>query len=510
MAESDANSKRAAGLKKLFIAVVHGKRELKSAADGDRFLEALCVQEDVSKCVEVLIAAPAGLGAIARAFRFSNSSTFIKGPATSVIIHLTNPALRQLYDGQFLQRIIKTIVNPPSFWNTLVESHNARILTPEASQAFAWLLLEVITFRSDEVPGSREVAERVTNDESLINSESLDVRNLGHKIKHVLGSTSSDSADGPGGRHDNDHADFRKIRILPTPDEFASNDAPFYRRADVVEAADVAKRGLIHIDNQFRLLREDLLGELRNDFQIATGQKRGKRRTVLKNLQFAGIDYGTISRRKPCMLKLRCLDDIPQLKGLKDESSRRAYIKDFRNKNIMKHQSLGCLVSDDNIIAFASVERDEDSLAEHPAVIVLRITEEDSFRKALVVCKSNSDLRFVQVDTAVFAYEPILKCLQTVTDTPLQEQLLSLHPGAAEVLSGIQPTDIVNVIREEWESDLQAVVGTSRSVNLDVAQTESLVSGLTKKVSLIQGPPGELSLSYTSLQTLSITALLQD
>lgn len=271
MAKSDANLKRAAGLKKLFSAVVHGKCELKSAADGDRFLEALCAQEDVSKCVEVLIAAPAGLGAIARAFRFSNSSTFISGPATSVILHLTNPALKQLYDGQFLQRIIETIVNPPSFWNTLVESHNARILTPEASQAFAWLLLEVITFRTDEVPGSREVAERVTNDESLIHSESLDVRNLGQKIKHVLGSTSSDSADRPGGRHDNDHADFRKIRILPTTDEFASNGAPFYRRADIVEVADVAKRGLIHIDNQFRLLREDLLGELRNDFQIATG-----------------------------------------------------------------------------------------------------------------------------------------------------------------------------------------------------------------------------------------------
>lgn len=200
------------------------------------------------------------------------------------------------------------------------------------------------------------------------------------------------------------------------------------------------------------------------------------------------------------MLKLRCFDDIPQLKGLKDESSRRACIKDPRNKNIMKHQSLGCLVSDDNIIGFASVERDEDSLAEYPAVIVLRITEEDSFRKALVVCKSNSDLRFFQVDTAVFAYEPILKCLQTVTDTPLQEQLLSLHPGAAEVFSGIQPTDIVNVIREKWESDLQAVVGTSRSVNLDVAQTESLVSELTKKVSLIQGPPGKLSLTLKSLQ----------
>lgn len=515
MAEPDALSKRAAGLKKLFNAVVHGNRELKSGADGDRFLEALCAQEDVSKCVEVLIAAPAGLAAVARAFRFSNSSTFINGSATSTILHLSQPSLKQLYGGQFLQRVIEQIVHPPSFWNTLVESHNARLLTLEASHAFAWLLLEVLLSSSEEVPDVRDVAERVTCNASLINSESMDVRNLGHKIKHVLESTSSDSADGPGGRHDNDHADFRKIKILPTPDEFASNGTPFYRRADVVEAASTDERGLMHLDNQFRLLREDLLGELRNDFQIATGQKKGKRKVVLANLRFAGIDCGSNTRRKMCMLRLRCLDDIAQLKNIKDEPTRKSYVTDPRNKNIMKHQSLGCLVSNGNIIAFASVERDEDMLAQKPAVIVLRIAEEDSFRKALLACMYDADLRFVQVDTAVFAYEPILKCLQTIADMPLQEQLLNLQPGAAEVLSGIQPNKIVNTISDGWRSNLQTVIGTSRSVELDVAQTESLVAGLTKRVSLIQGPPGEYfldhntSLAYASPVCPSGRALLR-
>lgn len=129
------HDKRTLGLNKLFSSVVHGNRELKSSADGDRFLEALVAQEDVSKSVEVLIANPAGLGALARAFRFSNSSTFVNGFATAAILYLTDPSLKQLYGGQFLQRIIEAIVNPPSFWNTLVESHHARILTPEASHA---------------------------------------------------------------------------------------------------------------------------------------------------------------------------------------------------------------------------------------------------------------------------------------------------------------------------------------------------------------------------------------
>ncbi|KAF2995559.1 hypothetical protein E8E13_003761 [Curvularia kusanoi] len=487
MAEPD---KRAIGLKKLFNAVIRGERELKSPADGDRFLEALCAEVDVSKCVEVLIASSAGLSSVARAFRFSNSSTFINGHATSVILRLSDPSLKQLYGGQFLQRVVETIVNPPSFWNTFVESHHARILNPAASQAFAWLLLEVITSRSDDIPDARDIAEKVTNDESLISSESLDVRNLGQRIKHVLSSTTGDLVDGPGGRHDNDHADFRRVKILPTSDEFVSNDKPFYRRAHDVENAAIDSRGLTHIDNQFRLLREDLLGELRTDFQIAFGQKKGRRKIVLTKLQFAGIDFGLLGRRKPCMLKLRCLDDIPQLRGLTDRSSRKNFITDPRNKNVMKHQSLGCLVSGGNIVAFATVERDEDLLAESPAVIMLRITEEESFRKTLLRYKSGADLCFVQVDTAVFAFEPILKCLQTITDLPLQEQLLNLHPGASEMVSGIQPTEIVNEVRENWQGDLQATINTGRPVNLDAAQTESLITGLTKRVSLIQGPPG--------------------
>lgn len=495
MAETDDATKRAAGLTKLFNAVIRGNRELKNAADGDRFLEALCAQEDVSKCVEVLIAAPAGLSAVARAFRFSNSS--INGHAASALLQLSDPLLKTLYGGQFLQRIIEAIVDPPSFWHALVESHDARALTLEASHAFAWLLLELLISRSEDVPDVRTVAERVTENESLINSDSLEVRNLGHKIKHVLGST-SDVVDGPGGRHDNDHANFRDVKILPTQDEFASTTAPFYRRAADVEAADVEERGLLHVDNQFRLLREDMLGELRNDYQIATGQKKGKRKTILSNLRLAGVDCGTPSRRKPCLLKLQCLDDIPQLKNIEAGSKRKKFVTDSRNKNILKHQSLGCLISNGEVIAFASVERDEDMLALKPAVIVLRITEEKAFRKVLLACKLRTDLMFVQVDTAVFAYEPILKCLQKLTELPFQDQLLNHEAETGEALSDIQPSEVVQAICDNWQKDLQHIVGTDRPVQLDEVQTESLVAGLTRKVSLIQGPPGKFTMAPRS------------
>lgn len=221
----------------------------------------------------------------AHAFRFTNSKIFINGLAASALLRFSDPYVRQLYGGQFLQRVIETVFDPPSFWNTLVESHDARALTPEASQAFAWLILELLISGPEDSPDVRGIAERVTKSESLINSESLDVRNLGQKIKHILNNTGA-SASGAGGRHDNDHADFRKVKILPTPDEFASATTPFYRRAADVEAANPEERGLLHLENKFRLLREDLLGELRSDFQVATGQMKGRLKTTLTNLNF--------------------------------------------------------------------------------------------------------------------------------------------------------------------------------------------------------------------------------
>lgn len=491
MADQEAAAKRAAGLTKLFNTVIHGQRDLKSVADGNRFLEAFCSQEDVSRCVERIIASKAGLEAIGKAFRFSPDRTFLDGPAASVILHLSHPSAKQLYGGQFLHRILEQIVNPPTFWNTLVDAHHAGILSTKATHAFAWLLLEILQSRSEDVPDVHEVAEQVTKNESLIKSDSLDIRNIGHKIKHTVESASSDSADGAGGRHDNDFADFRKIKILPSADEFVSTTAPFYRRADAVQSIESEKRGPIHLDNQFRLLREDFLGELRNDFQIATGQKKGRRRTILENLQFVDIDCGPTSKRKPCSLKLRVRDDIPQLRNVKGVNNRKAHLSDRANKNLMKHQSFGCLISNGNIVAFASVERDEDLLAQQPAVVMLHIADVESLGKVLLVCKYKADLRFVQVDTAVFAYEPILKCLQSMTELPLQEQLVGLQPGICEQLSQARPLSIIDDIRINSQNDLQSILGASKSVRLDVAQAESLLAGLERKLSLIQGPPGE-------------------
>ncbi|KAF3228249.1 hypothetical protein TWF106_007498 [Orbilia oligospora] len=490
MGDQEDSAKRLVRQTKLFNAIIHGHRELKSPAEGDRFLESLCAQEDVAKCVESVVAATGGINAVAKSFRFSGESVFLNGVAASVLHRLAHPSLKQLYAGEFLNRVLEAIVEPPTFWNTFVDAHQAQILNDTATHAFAWLLFEILSSRSSEgLPDVRDVAERVTGNESLINGSSLEIRNLGQKIKHLLSSTSSNGVEeGPGGRHDNDFVDYRKVKLLPTTDEFASRERPFYRRADAVESVDDPSKSLVHLDNQFRLLREDFLRELRDDFQIAIGQKKGKRRFILEGLEFNGVDCGAIKKRKLCSVKLQCNVPVPQLKGLQGVTARKFFLRE--NKKFIKHDSFGCLINGDKIVAFANVDRDEDLLAQEKPVIVLRIEDEQSFNKVLYMSKTSSELKFVQVDTAFFAYSPILKRLQSMKEIPLRDQLLGLGPGSNEALSGIMPTSVVNSIRINFEDDLQSILGTSKSVKLDAAQAKSLLAGLRKKVSLIQGPPG--------------------
>jgi len=174
---------------------------------------------------------------------------------------------------------------------------------------------------------------------------------------------------------------------------------------------------------------------------------------------------------------------------LNKPADRLKYVKD--NKGFIRHQSFGCLISDGRVLAFATVERDEDLLSRSPPIIVLRIEDQEPFMKVLLASKSSGDLRFVQVDTAVFAYEPILKCLQKITELPLKEQIIDFQSGSSATEAEILPPNIVESIRRDSQDDLRNTLNTPKSIILDRPQADSLFNGLTKRVSLIQGPPGK-------------------
>lgn len=69
-----------------------------------------------------------------------------------------------------------------------------------------------------------------------------------------------------GPRHDNDHADIFDIKILPTTEEIQSSRMEYLPLIDPTKHHLPGQAGLL--DRQFRLLREDTVGQLRDAVQI--------------------------------------------------------------------------------------------------------------------------------------------------------------------------------------------------------------------------------------------------
>ena len=98
----------------------------------------------------------------------------------------------------------------------------------------------------------------------------------------------------------------------------------------------------------------------------------------------------------------------------------------------------------------------------------------------------------MQIDTAVFSYEPVLHRLQDTKAIELKDELLCWEKGVPMQLPPSPPIDIIRGIEAARPTqDLRSLLGTQgKPIVLDPAQTASLLMGLRQRVSLIQGPPG--------------------
>ena len=112
--------------------------------------------------------------------------------------------------------------------------------------------------------------------------------------------------------------------------------------------------------------------------------------------------------------------------------------------------------------------------------------------------KTASNAKMVRIDTALVAYEPVLKATQDIKDVPLAEELLFWDKDSPVRPPSFDEPDIVAALELDPSCELQPYLGTSSSMKLDEKRAASLVTGLTQKFSLIQGPPGKFILLDSS------------
>jgi len=339
----------------------------------------------------------------------------------------------------------------------------------------------------------RELAQDPAILEMITALSSPTAKAISYKIKNVLATYNSPDYVGsdyhPGGRHDNDFADFREIAIVPTADEITSLQPPFLRPSEILDDPNTKQTRLAtHLDNQFRLLREDMIYEMREELHISLGKKKGHRRgLVIDDFKFHSVHCGKDVKRCKWGIALECQHDFPQFKQV-EPKNRRKYL--IENPKFLRHLSQSSLLIDGDVVAFPTINRDEDLLAKDPPIIVVQLDGEASVTKTLLKLKTATRIQLIQIDCAMFSYEPVLKTLQNTKGLSLSEELLFWVEDSAIGSPPFQPQDIIQAIKQDPSQNIQSLLKTSKPITLDASQASSLLSGLTQNVSLIQGPPG--------------------
>ena len=284
----------------------------------------------------------------------------------------------------------------------------------------------------------------------------------------------------PGGRHDNDALNFYSIETIPTVDEVLAKPRPFLPRnwasEDDAEANPVAVTR--HLGIQFRLLREDLVSDLREQvarFFWSEAARKGKRRGhVVDRLQVVDVhhDFDRRHHERPWALRLERTEPF----------GRDRHYFEVNEDAVLKEGCLVALIDRGEVLATGTAVREPALLARSHLLVELSVDA-----ATLSVLLRAPSLTLVQAyDSPTYAYAPVLDVLRELDDIPLRDEILmgeqrslDLSPAMASCVERIVPnTNVAMALR------------MGQQVILDDSQAAAMRAALTSSLSLVQGPPG--------------------
>ena len=478
-------------LKKIFDDIVSGERQLTDPLI-PHFLRSISTHPDPAACLHTLITSEHGLKAVQIAVCSNLSTKSLNGDVAVLLAYLRDSKLEHLGAGDTLQRLLRALVEFPDFWKSLLGAFSTGLLQQSVERSFSWLLLQLVLFPPGFAKRYRNTALDADITQTLLRSPDPETRSYAYKINHLVSLYHDDEAipsdwpEAPGWRHNNDPRSFREISILPTPDEITSTERPHLRTVFEIDDLGLSTPFGVHVENQFRLLREDLVHDTRESVQVALGNKKGKPTgEFITDLELTGI-YA--DEKSKWGLRFTCSYDLPFFRLAIDHESREDRLE--KDRNYLRHGSFACLLSGDTIVAFVTIIRDANLLVQNPPVIAVQLGGSAVVKDALHQLQRCPLVSLAQISTPLFAYEPILRGLQAMRPTRfLLDGTLLSKPHEPRVASGdlsdIGPGSIPYLMR-----NLQTTMDTKKTITLDTAQSEAFVCGLAQKVALIQGPPG--------------------
>ncbi|KAI7969203.1 hypothetical protein EIK77_006108 [Talaromyces pinophilus] len=343
----------------------------------------------------------------------------------------------------------------------------------------------------------------------------------------------------PGGRHDNDHADICQIRIMPTFQEISSLRNEYLPPFDPTQWHVNGLHGLL--DRNFRLLREDTVGLLRDAIHSeiqpsrnVSNHKNQQRTNVYQNGRIIELGFHWKDGFH-FMLGFSQPTHVGKVTSAKREDW-------WKSSKRLQPGALVCLIMQRNFVVFCTVinpqaaprkrgtndtksqYKESDGLWKDPqeAAVFLQLTSVNDRSIEMVLnhyTTKGSHIALVEFPCVLLpAFEPTLKALQLmkrIDNLPFSELLIpnSSHAGSSvdPPLYTTEPGFQFNLrclmndnsdffVRVSHPTDLQKLRQNS---SLDDAQASALVDTLQRKIGLIQGPPGT-GKSYTGVALIKV------
>jgi hypothetical protein len=352
-----------------------------------------------------------------------------------------------------------------------------------------------------------------------------------------------------GARHDNDHASIADIQILPTAQEIASPRPEYLPLVDSTLHHLSGLAGLL--DRQFRLLREDTVGQLRDAVREEvtrlehpnrnvprTHQGQGVRKLIYQNVRFFRM---SVDRKKGLQVVAE-FDQPPQINN-KSMKQREDW---WKGSKLLQVDSLVCFVSSNGKIIFLSVcdsispfhgRKDSDSddkrksddtpslfRQANRASVLLGLAEyklADAIWISTHTAPSKTRQSLVEFPGVLLpSFQPTLQALQEMSrklSLPFAE---IVAPDSQTSAAVIKPPAYAT--KRGFSFNLDVLAGVPLTLKpgqafdfakldggstLDEAQQIAVIQALSTGLALIQGPPGT-GKSYTGVAI--IKALLHN
>ncbi|RAK95354.1 uncharacterized protein BO80DRAFT_487165 [Aspergillus ibericus CBS 121593] len=341
----------------------------------------------------------------------------------------------------------------------------------------------------------------------------------------------------PGGRHNNDSADICDIRILPTPEEILSPHPEYLPVKDPEQWHLDGVPGLL--DRNFRLLRQDTVGQLRDTIRAVLQPSTNRRKAKTQPRAYADPNVSIAALFFSQRIGLKFVIQFRQLYHVQRMSIKQRE-EWWELSNRLQGGAFLCLVDARGEVLFCTAAEPPKLTPRNPrpkdwsslwkdkdiATVALELIDPSGDDVQFILGRyrprGTVQLTLLEFPGILFpAFGPTLQALQEMKrsgDLPFAEFLApvsletcdhsmdvpppeyALKPGFSFDLSCLMTDKTPLKIRRGQTFDIQKLQDHSA---LDKTQAVALVNTQQRRIGLIQGPPGT-GKSYTGVALIKV------